>query len=230
MQTGTSYWVAGCGNTAASTFVNGALVNMQFNPSSSQWFAAYTGLVAGEIGFRAITGKVVQGVFTLYLISEPPIAGTTFLSRIYTFNTLTNSFASPAFAVSINLNLLRGLAFAPYNPAQNPTPSQAGTPSTTPSAPATASVTASTSFGVSPPPTPSNPATPTATATPPSAPDANNLFAVRIGNATSGTVVWNSNVAVPVYVDEIIPTSGALYRSIALPTVQARLHARAIAS
>jgi hypothetical protein len=101
-QSATSYWVAGCGNTAAATFVNGALVNMQSAAGTNNWFPAYTGLPAGEIGFRALTGKTIAGVFTLFLLNEPPIAGTTYFSRIYTFNTLTQVFSVPAFQLSAN--------------------------------------------------------------------------------------------------------------------------------
>ncbi len=179
MQTPTSYWIAACGNTAGSVFVNGALVNMQLSVGSGQWYAAFSGLPAGESGFRALASKVLSGVFTLFLVTEPAPAGTTFLSKIYFFNTASNSFGLPAILTTVNGAVWRGIAACPFDPAINPTPSQAVTPSYTPSAPVTPTASTSLSSGVSPLSTPSSTPSPSGTPTQLLPPDANNLFLVR---------------------------------------------------
>jgi hypothetical protein len=135
---------------------------------------------------------------------------------LYTFNTATNVF-STVWQTSATYSVLRGLSFAPSEGSLNPTPSTTGTGTFTPSSLPSVTQLPSLSHNASPYPSISLSGSYSSTASPPTIPDGNNLFVVRLGNGTAGLL--NSNVAQPAFVDEIRP-NGQLRRTIAMPVQQ----------
>ncbi len=139
---------------------------------------------------------------------------------MYSYNPSSQTFSAVNGYVGPTNTMLKGIAFAPFNPRAWGNPSTAGTPSASVSAPVSATRTslptqsvngtAYATFSATP-----LSASPQATVSPPTPVDANHLLVVRLGDRVTSLT---SGLAVSVAVDEVDPVGQVVVQTIALPT------------